>query len=158
MDNHTGYARGKLSRCRGQAFCCHHSQGKGGVFLPYARHSLTMPDCLRPPPGAARTASRAPSLHHAQSGDIPRWTQAHPFAAMRVSGESGHTDDRVEGCPQRRCQRSRVRSSNATLRPGLPPRSPRRSYAWTQDRSHSTSERATSRHQHTAFIPRGVDI
>lgn len=33
MDNHTGYARGKLSRCRCQAFCCYHTQGKGESSL-----------------------------------------------------------------------------------------------------------------------------
>jgi hypothetical protein len=157
MDNHTGYARGKLSRRGRQALCCHDTQGKGGLLLLQRGHMLTVPDCIRSPPSASRTASRAPSVHHAESGDIPCWTQAHTSAAMRVSGESGHTDDRVEGCPQRHCQRPRFRSSNATLRLGLSPCSPRRSHTRTQDRSHSTSERAAPRLQPTA-IPQGVDI
>jgi hypothetical protein len=158
MDNHTGYARGKLSRCCCKAICCNHTQGKGEFLLRQTSLILTMSDRIRSPPSASRTAPRAPSIHHAKSGDLPRWTQAHTSAAMCVPGKSGHTDDRVEGCPQRRCQCPRLRSSNATLRPGLPPRSPRRSHAWTQDRSHSTSERAAPRHQPTATIPRGVDI
>ena len=157
MDNHTGYARGKLSRRGRQALCSNHFEGQGRVTGSCPTSSLTTPDRLRSPPSSPRTAPRAKSLHHAKPGNLPRRTQADSFTTMRVSGESGHTDDRVEECPQRHCQRPRFRSSNATLRLGLSPCSPRRSHTRTQDRSHSTSERAAPRLQPTA-IPQGVDI
>jgi hypothetical protein len=156
MDNHTGYAGVELGRCSRQAFRCHHPQGQGGLLAACSSSLLTVPDRIRPPPSAPRTASRSPGLDHAQSGPVPRRTEAHPAAAVRVSGEPGNTDDRVEGRPQRCRQRPRRRSSNTALRPGLPPRPPRGSHAWTEDRTHSTSERAAPRHQSTAF-PRGPD-
>lgn len=112
------------------------------LLSPHMSPHLTLPDCLRPPPGASPTAAGTPRLYHAQPCYLPCGPQAHQTATVRVSGKPSHSDDRVEGRPQGCRQHTRHRSCHPTLRPRLSPRPPRRSHAWTKDCTHSTSARA----------------
>ena len=119
--------------------------------------SLTQPDRIRPSPDTPRAAARAACLYHEEPYRLPCWAKAHQTDAVCVSGQLGDTDDRMERCPHRHCQRSGYRPSNTTLRPGFPPRPPRRSHAWTKDRTHSTSGRSTT-HTQPAAPSHGSDM
>ena len=119
--------------------------------------SLTQPDCIRPSPDTPRAAARAACLHHEEPNRLPCWAKAHQTDAVCVSGQLGDTDDRMERCPHRHCQRSGYRPSHTTLCPGFPPRPPRRSHAWTKDRTYSTSGRSTT-HTQPAAPTHGPDM
>ncbi len=158
MDNNASYAGVELGGCCSKALRCHHLEGQGTVTQTCEEVAfLTEPDRIRPPPDSPPTAARAASLHHEEPDSLPCWAQAHQTDAMRLFGEPSNPDDRMEGRPYRHCQRSGVRPSNTTLRLGFPPRPPRRSHAWTKDRTHSTSGRPTI-HLQPAAPPHGPDM
>ena len=145
MDDHPGHARGKQRRCRRQAVRRHHPQGQGALFLASstAASALTAADRLRPSPAAPRNPPQAAGDHHSESGHLPRRPQAHQIAALRLPGQSGHPDDRVEGRAPPHPLNPGLRPLHPALRPRLPPRPARGSHTWPQNRSYSTFGRIT---------------
>lgn len=151
MDNDACYAGVELGGRCSEALRCHHPEGQGMCrSAPDGAAFLTKPDRIRPPPNTPRAAATAASLHHEEPDSLPCWAQAYQVDTVRLLGEPGDTDDRMEGRPHRHRQRPGVRPSNTTLRLGFSPRPPRRSHAWTKDRTHSTSGRPTTQLQPTA--------
>jgi len=149
MDNDASHARGEQCRRRCEAVRGHDAQGQGNqACAPYAP-CLTFVDRLRPPPATPRVAPQLARDHHEKSGDLSCRSEAHPAAALRVPGEPGYPDDRVEGRAFSHCFLPGHRSFDAAVRLGLPPRPPRRSHSWTKNRSHSTFGRTTIHHQLT---------
>lgn len=124
MDNNVGYARVELGGRCSEAFRCHHLEGQG-TFVRHVRvFLLTELDRVRPSPNPPRTATRATCIYYEEPDRLPCRPQAYKVDAVCLSGELGNTDDRMEGCPHRHCQRPWLRSGNTTLRLGFPSRPP----------------------------------
>jgi hypothetical protein len=122
------------------------------------RPLLTSPDHIRPAPAAPRVAIQ-PSRHHCKKPcHLPCWPQTYQATAVRLSGKSGYSDDRMEGCACSCCLRSRLRPIYATMRPGLPPCPAGRSFVWTKNRSHCTFGRITTQYQLNGTSLRYFDL
>lgn len=110
---------------------------------------LMRPDCVRPPPSASRVTPKPARLDHEKFGYLPCWTQAYQITTLRMPGESGYPDDRMEGRAVSHSLHAWGQPLHPTLRLRLPPRPPGRSHTWTKNQPHSTFGRITIHHQLT---------
>jgi hypothetical protein len=110
---------------------------------------LMRPDCVRPPPSASRVTPEPARLDHEKCGHLPCWAQAYQTTTLRMPGESGYSDDRMEGRAVSHRLHAWGKPFHSTLRLRLPPRPPGRSHTWTKNQPHSTFGRVTIHHQLT---------
>ena len=89
------------SHGRSKAVCCHHLERKGRKLTKeFAGARLTIhTDHIRPRSASPTVPSSFARLGAQPPDYLSRWTKTHPNAAMCVSSQSSHTDDRMEGCP-----------------------------------------------------------